>query len=217
MKTHSRERVRYVGLFLGLVILPAAIPVYLYVLRACVGVKLPGFAALLYDSVIGNGISYVWAVVIGFGGILVLRKTGWLNRWMILIPLLTPGAISLALTCLYPDDRVEYNLILLFFYAPGILLSAPCLSLISVGTHRSRGIVTIVTLTLLIWLPLLRYASAQFNHWLYVSGRVPIPYSDLSSLVDSWFVPSLIVAAILSCIWGVFYFRHRTDFSPARQ
>jgi len=71
-----------------------------------------------------------------------------------------------------------------------------------------------VTLTLFIWLPLLTCASAQFNHWLDVAGRVPTPDFVLSSLVDSWFVPSLIVAVVLSCAWGMFCLRHRGTSGP---
>lgn len=216
MKTDARERARYAGLFLGLVVFPTAIPVYLYVLNACIGVELTGLVSLLYDAVIGNGISYVWVIALGWPYVLLLRRVGRLNLWTIVIPALAPAAISLILTCLLPEATLIYGLFSAAFIAPGILLAGPCLWLLGTYGRRPRGINTVIALTLLAWLAFFSYVSVQFHHWLFVAGRVPTPYGILSSFVRSWFAPSLIIGVALACVWGTLYFRDRNTSGPAQ-
>lgn len=216
MKTDARERAKYVGLFFGLVVLPTAIPVYLYVLNACIGVEVTGLVSLLYDAVIGNGISYVGVMALGWPYVLLLRRVGRLNLWTIVIPALAPAAISLILTCLLPEATLIYGLFPAAFMAPGILLAGPCLWLLGTCGRRSRGMSTVIALTLLAWLAFFSYVAVQFYHWLSVAGRVPTPYGILSSFVRSWFAPSLIIGVALACVWGMLYLRHRDPFGPAQ-
>lgn len=216
MKTDSQEHAGYVVLFLLLVILPAAIPVYLNVLNTCLGVSPVGVGSLLYVIPIANVVSYVWAVAIGFPGILLLQRMGRLSPWMVLISLLAPAGVSLILICLFLDYRIQDGLDLLVLIALGVLLSTLCLWLISRCIRKARGLDAVIILTLLAWLAFYSYVAVYFHHyWVFEASRRS-PRSDvLLSLVRSWFGPSLIIAVVLSCVWGIFYLRHRDSPTPA--
>lgn len=205
------KRARYVELFLILAILPAVVPVYLYILNAYVPRDSLGpglLTPVLYDIPIINNISYVWALLLGLPYILWRCRRGFSKLWMVLIPGLILAGSSLVAACVVSLEAHPYTIIVAVCVAPGVVLAGICWYLLAGHVCKSTGVHWIIFLTIFIWVLYFSYVTVQYHRWYYRSAQVPIPPggtpSAFMTLVSSWFTWSLAIAGLLSCVWVLF-------------